>query len=293
MKVFFTWMIDPEDPKIWKHFNVDGILVSLSSMLRGKTLDRLTYLGFKRTYKYQGILIVDSLTKSIWSNGKDFERQLGNILVLQLSLGADYVIHRDYPLINKLVSEDEGWQLLRKNLKAAEIYLDTAKRLGIEVITVAHGWDAASYAWSAERLAAMGSKYIAIGSLLPLVRRKRTTIIDIVRAVREIVGPSIKIHVLGVFSPTIVAELRNMVDSIDTSSHVRAASAREVYYLAKNSLQRAKISRLGYSMLVKNAKGDRLLEEFLSKIFSSQDFVSMKYWLAVYNAYTIMKFVSL
>lgn len=292
MKVFFTWMVEPEDPRLWEYFNVDGILVSLSSILRSKKLDRLTSLGFKRVYKYQGTLVVDSLVKSIWNDENDFERPLKDVLGLQLSLGADIIIQRDYPLINKQVSENEGWRLLMKNLKAAEIYLDIARRLGIEVITVAHGWDATSYKWSAEKLASMGSNYIAIGSLVPLVKREPTTIIDIAKSIREVVGPSIKIHILGVFSPTIITKLKGVVDSIDTSSHVRAASMREIYHLTKDGLRRIKISRLGYSQLLRNVREDRFLKEFLDKIFSSRDFVSMKYWLAIYNAYMIKKFIS-
>jgi len=291
LKIYLTWRLNPQDPPYWKYMEVDGILISLGNIMNSKRhMDHLISKGFKTCFNYRGKLIVDSLISSLWSH-ENKAIPINVIFNIQVGLGADYIIQKDHPLVNKQLSQEAKQKILQRNLDLAEVYLKLADKLGVEVITVAHGWNVESYTYSARKLAEMGSNYIAIGSLVPLIKEgKLNQIKKIVKSIRHEIGRKTKLHLLGVLSPSMLNYLKNIVDSLDTSSHIRAAYLREIYYLTKDNIRRCKISKLGYHKLLKISLGDPILERAINEILSAKDFSKMKYWLSIYNARVLMKY---
>ena len=291
MKLLLAWFADPPDPPYWEWIpNLDGLLISLSS-LKVRTIERLSLRGIKNHLGMHSQLLIDSLTNMLWRKGGiDELRTQAWILHTQKLLGADMLIHKDYPFIVKGLSKELKEKLLRRTIINAELALRIAENLGMEIILVIQGWDKDSYVRCAKAFKDLGVKYVGIGSLAPKTRREKPLIVDIVRTIRDILGRNVKIHVFGVSTPSLIKELIGLVDSIDTSAPLRAAVVREVMMIVNGEPRRHKLWEVGREGLI-NSVSDSTEEVLVEKILKAKKLRDAIRYLAILNAYRLIKWV--
>ncbi|GAB5550250.1 MAG: hypothetical protein SangKO_100100 [Sandaracinaceae bacterium] len=88
-------------------------------------------------------------------------------------------------------------------------------------IGAVQGWDPASYARAAKTLVDEGYGYLGLGGL---VRSKTKDVLDAVHAVRQAVGPGVKLHLFGVARIDAIPILHRMeLTSFDSASPLRRA----------------------------------------------------------------------
>lgn len=285
MKVFLTWYASPPDPYYWLWIrDIDGVVVKLSSMT-WKQLDLASLRGLKKMLGLSSTLVVDSLLEPL---GGSFNEQYQSwVLYVQRLLGADVLVHRDYPVGFASSSTEVREKLFRKTLVNAELALKLADRLGVDVMLVTQGWDLSSYTRCARHYAEMGAKYVGIGSLVPK-KSNRRFIVEVASAVRESVGKKVHVHVFGVMSPSMVLELSRYVNSVDVSTPIRAAVAREVLVETRRGLRRVHVSLIGEKALYVLLRKVPGLDKRVESARSSRELIRC---LAVYNAHIIVDWV--
>ena len=97
------------------------------------------------------------------------------------------------------------------------------------------GWDVASYAAAAKRLAIAGYDMLAVGGL---VRSRTPEILAIAKGVAAAVGPNVRLHLLGVARDDIIPDLARLgIFSFDSASPMRTSwmSATKNYLLGDTS----------------------------------------------------------
>jgi tRNA-guanine family transglycosylase len=285
LKVFLSWYADPPDPPYWLWIKeLDGIVVSLHSFKRKTLLDAVTLRGLRRFIGCDKAIIVDSPPFSLFSSLNSHVEPLQSwILYTQRLLGADILVHRDIPLIN--ASENVRDKLLRRTMLNAEHALRVAEKLSVDIMLVVQGWDIDSYTMCARYYRDLGAKYVAIGSLVP--KRGNTEFIEkVTKCVREILGRSAHLHLLGIANPSVALKLNKYVDSIDVSTPIRAAIARNVLIEMNGGLRRVNLNIIGeqqlYELLEKVSKD---LSHELRKAKGVRDIIRL---LAIYNAYVLI-----
>jgi hypothetical protein len=83
------------------------------------------------------------------------------------------------------------------------------------------GWDINSYVEAAEECKTIGYDYLAIGGL---VKRSTDEILEILRKIREAVGPEIDLHVLGVARFATIDDFVEIgITSMDSATYLRRA----------------------------------------------------------------------
>jgi tRNA-guanine family transglycosylase len=286
LKVFLSWYADPPDPPYWLWIKeLDGIVVSLHSFIKRKTLlDAVTLRGLRRFIGCDKTIIVDSLPFSLFSNLNSHVEPLQSwILYTQRLLGADILVHRDIPLIN--ASENVRDKLLRRTMLNAEHALRIAEKLNVDIMLVVQGWDIDSYTMCARYYRDLGAKYVAIGSLVP--KRGDTEFVKkVTKSVREILGRSAHLHLLGIANPSVALKLNKYVDSVDVSTPIRAAMARNVLIEMNGRLRRVNLNIIGEQQLYELLeKVNKDLPHELRKAKSIRDIIRL---LAIYNAHVLI-----
>lgn len=285
MKVLLTWYANPPDPYYWLWIrDLDGVVVKLSSMTH-KQLEHMQLRGLKRTLGLESMLVVDSLMEPLGSGL--VEKLQSWILYMQRLLGADVLVHRDYPVGFLDGNVEDREKFLRKTMLNAEMAVKLADKLGVEIMLVAQGWDLKSYTKCALHYSEIGARYIGVGSLVPK-RSNRRFLVEVVSAIRRAVGSRAHVHVFGVMSPLAALELFKYVDSVDISTPIRAAVAREVFVEVNGRLRRIHVSLIGEKGLHELVSRVPELEKLAEKTLSSRELIRC---LAIYNAYTIVDWV--
>lgn len=287
MKVFLSWYASPPDPPYWLWVrSLDGIVVALHSLRRG-VLDSVIVRGLKRSLGCGKTLVVDSLPFSLYSGARGFAEPLQSwVLYVQRMLGADILVHRDYPLVK--ASEGERERLLKRTILNAEHALKVAEKLGVNVMLVVQGWDIESYTRCAEHYKSLGAKYIGIGSLVPK-KGNAEFLESVIKAIREVLSQNTYVHLFGVSSPRLALKLAKYVDSIDISTPIRAAAAREVIVEIGGRLKRVHISAIGEEQLHKMLEIVSL--DLLEKFKNAKRLRDAVRAIAVYNAYVLINWL--
>lgn len=290
MKIFLTWYADPPDPPYWVWIkDLDGVLVSLQS-LRGCAIDRFGLRGLRGYLSGNASVMVDSLTTSLARYPpKELEPLQSWVLYVQRMLGADILIHRDTPLVRVRENRELREKLLKRTILNAEHALKLSERLGIDVMLVAQGWDLESYTRCAEKYAELGAKYVGVGSLVPR-RSDPRYVEEVVAAVRLVVGGKTHVHAFGVMSPRSGARLAKYVDSVDISTPMRAAIARQMVVTdSVGRLRRVHLSTVTEAFVYEMLRS--FSEELAEKAVRARTAREMVRYLAVYNAYTVIKWL--
>lgn len=289
MKIFLTWYADPPDPPYWVWIkDLDGILVTLQSM-RGSTVDKIGLLGFRRYLGSEIKVIVDSLVTSFSRHPLSvLEPAQSWVLYTQRMLGADILVHRDIPLIKVRENRELREKLFKRTILNAELALKLSDRLGVEVMPVAQGWDLESYRECAEKYVKLGVKYVGVGSLVP--KRGDPKYVEKVTAtVREAVSRKVHIHVFGVMSPGSGARLAKHVDSVDISTPIRAAIARQMIVNSMGKLKRIHLSTATETFVYEMLRS--FSEELAEKVKRARTAREMVRYLAVYNAHVLVSWL--
>jgi hypothetical protein len=118
-------------------------------------------------------------------------------------------------------------------LENARKFLDAAKPLGnrFTPVGVIQGWSPDSMAMAAEKLQAMGYKYLAAGGMVPLKSPQIHACLD---AIREKIRPDMGLHILGFAKADQIHEFtRHNITSFDTTSPLLRAfkDSKVNYYL--------------------------------------------------------------
>src|SRR5206468_859894 len=113
------------------------------------------------------------------------------------------------------------------------------------------GWDPASYAGAARAYVRMGYDYLALGGL---VRTRTSEVLGTVRAVRDAVGPGVRLHLFGLGRLRAVPEFARLgVSSVDSTSYLRQAWVRtaQSYVLPHAAYAALRIPESGKSFRAK------------------------------------------
>lgn len=132
---------------------------------------------------------------------------------------------------------DEALRRYELTLANAERFLVASKRLGnrFTPIGVIQGWSPYSMGQAARRLKSMGYRYLAVGGMVPLKAAEIHMCLD---AIRGVVGPEIRLHILGFAKADNIHEfVRHGISSFDTTSPLIRAfkDAKANYYLPNGS----------------------------------------------------------
>jgi queuine tRNA-ribosyltransferase-like protein len=120
-------------------------------------------------------------------------------------------------------------------LDNADRFLKASKRLGnrFTPMGAVQGWSPDSMGEAARRLKAMGYSYLAVGGMVPLKAPEIHACLD---AIREAVGPDLKLHVLGFAKADQIHEFtRHGITSFDTTSPlIRSFTDEKANYYLPN-----------------------------------------------------------
>jgi len=204
-------------------------------------------------------------------------------------IGSDMLVSKDYPLVG-IKDKYLRYKLLMKNIRLAELSIKLADKLGKNIMLIVQGWDLNSYLYCAMTYMNLGVKYIGIGSLVPHKSDPKFTI-KIVKEIRSAIGNNVWIHLFGIAGWTIINKMKSYINSVDTSTPMRAASNREIIFY-DGKFRRIKISSFdGYFVIREklNNTSDEIEYQLLKNIIRSKDFITQRKYLALYNAYTMLK----
>ncbi len=296
-RIFVTWYAEPEDPHYWKWFPVEGLVVSLKSILsmpRWK-LARTLSEGFKKYFDFAGTLIIDSFTTWLHSRvGFSLDTPQYHVLYMQYLLGSDVLVQKDYPYITAMDKKMRE-RLFKKNLVNAEAALKMGEKLGRDVMLVVQGWDLDSYKRCAQLYKELGAKYVGIGSLAP--RSTDTRFVEaVVKEVREEVGNSTWLHLFGVANVDVLARVASHIDSADVSTPAIAASRKEMLVWDGKRFTRLKTTSLiGVSLLkqISQEADDSFEKDILDKILEANSLRIKNRLLMIYNTYVFLKYISI
>jgi hypothetical protein len=297
-RLYLTWFIEPEDPHYWDFFSIDGLVVSMKSIMNMRQhrgvhmLTRLLSEGFRRFYGYNGPLIVDSMTQPLHAVGGLQVSHLSQAQVLytQYVLGSDILVHRDYPILH-VKDHEVRVKLFSRNLINAEAALRFGESLGREVMLVVQGWNLDTYVKCVQYYRDLGARYIGVGSLVPH-KGDASFIINVVRAVRDVLGGRVHLHLFGVGGLNMLREVASLVDSIDVSTPAIAAGKKEVLIPSGNGIIRVKVNSMsGISMLKERLEStnDSIESLLIGRILNAESLKEENRSVMLYNAYVLTR----
>jgi Queuine tRNA-ribosyltransferase len=150
----------------------------------------------------------------------------------------DHIIFDFEPILEGM---DGGSKEARRRFEItlgnAETFLKASHGLGnrFTPLGVVQGWSPGSMAAAAERLVAMGYRYLAVGGTVPL---KAAQIHQCLRAIRSAIPGDISLHILGFAKADEIHEFQHYgIESFDSASPMIRAfkDARSNYYLSASN----------------------------------------------------------
>jgi hypothetical protein len=203
--------------------NYDGILVSraVAEKSRGKK-ERINAMGvhrFLRVPREYPIMGDCGAFDYIMSETPPYTT--ADVLHYYTRLGFDFGVSVDHLIVKATEhAKDFRYGLTIHN---AEEFLREHRATGLPwtPIGAVQGWSPESYAEAARQYAAMGYDYIGLGGL---VRTSTAELFRVVRAVREQVPDTMRIHLFGIARPRAIGQFADMgVTSVDSASFLRRA----------------------------------------------------------------------
>jgi len=205
------------EPKPWKYFKVDAIMISAWEIIKSPALKRAVIAGKLRDIlDFDGILYCDSGAFQAFKKGVELDVQELNELYKHI--GADFYLNLDViPNIND--SEEERRKKMEKTFKNFEVLSKFHN-----VIFVAHPPPAQAL-YMCEQV---NSDYIAIGGLVPysvhyMQKSSKKLIVETIWSVQQ--RKPVRTHVLGIGSPSFQPTLKVLGVYSTDSAHWRRAAA--------------------------------------------------------------------
>ena len=150
----------------------------------------------------------------------------------------DHIIFDFEPILDGMDGgSEEAERRFDITLANAEVFLKASRRLGnrFTPLGVVQGWSPGSMAVAAERLVAMGYRYLAVGGTVPL---KSSQIHQCLRSIRAAIPAEIRLHILGFAKADDIHEFQTYgIGSFDSASPMIRAfkDARANYYLSASN----------------------------------------------------------
>jgi len=146
----------------------------------------------------------------------------------QLAQAGDVVIAPDHMLIPLPGVDLHARRCFNRTSAAA--FLVLCQRTGLTPMACVHGADLAERIAYAQWLVSLGYTHLALGGLAGRASQ-RTLVLTAVQAIRQAV-PDVWLHVLGLSSPSYVAEWRALgIQSCDGASHFKQAFTAGRYFM--------------------------------------------------------------
>lgn len=155
---------------------------------------------------------------------------VSEVIDFYAGIGVDEGISVDHVILGYDASLDEAGGVPEDWLERQAITIELAadflaehQRRGCDFVPIgaAQGWSPQSYAFSVDRLQAIGYTRIALGGMVPL---KSMQIIDCLEAIREVRAKGTSLHLLGISRTEHYATFRALgVQSLDSTSPFRQA----------------------------------------------------------------------
>lgn len=160
-------------------------------------------------------------------------------------------------------------------LENADAFRREAKAIDalFKPLGVVQGWSPDSMAEAARRLVAMGYDYLALGGMVPL---KSPEIKQCLAAIREIVPPATRLHILGFAKADDIDSFHSYdIASFDTTSPLIRAfkDAKQNYYLPGNGLGLRYFTSIRVPQALENPRLQRTVKR---GVFRAEDLVTME-----------------
>jgi hypothetical protein len=233
--------------------NYDGILISKVVAEKSKKKKELiNRLGVHRSLRVpRQFPIMGDCGAFGYINEKVPPYTTEEILEYYTRLDFDYGVSIDHLIVTATEAEKKArYDLTVEN--AAE-FLKTHRKAGLPwtPIGAVQGWDAKSYAAAAKKYVDMGYDYIALGGL---VRSSTSDIVEILKAVHEVVPATVRVHLFGLARLAGLSVFTKLgVTSVDSASFLRQAWMRTTtsYVLPEESFAALRIPEAGKSFRAK------------------------------------------
>ena len=202
--------------------NYDGILISkiVAEQSKKKT-ERITRLGVHRHLRVpRDFPVMGDCGAFGYINYYDPPFSTSEILDYYTRLDFDFGVSIDHFAIGEEADRNRRYELTIHN---ARDFIVEHRKLGLAwtPIGAVQGWDEASFSKAALQYAKMGYQYIAVGAM---VRRRTPEILSIIKAVRQVIPPEMKLHLFGVARLDAIQEFAKAgVNSADSASCLRKA----------------------------------------------------------------------
>jgi hypothetical protein len=203
--------------------NYDGILISKVVAEKSKTKkERINRHGVHRFLRVpREFPIMGDCGAFGYINEKVPPYSTEEILDYYTRLDFDFGVSIDHLIVASTESEKkERYELTIQN--AAEFLKKHGKaKLPWTPIGAVQGWDPKSYASAAKKYVAMGYEYIGLGGL---VRTSTRDILDVLRAVHDVVPSHVQMHLFGLARLGSMEAFASLgVRSVDSASFLRRA----------------------------------------------------------------------
>jgi hypothetical protein len=218
-----SWENQVFSHEIYGHTNSDGFLLSRAiaecTKLKKERINALGVHGYIRIPNTIPVMGDCGAFDYIEQESPPYTTD--DVLDYYTRLGFDYGVSVDHLIVPAFM--DKAKYRYDLTIHNADEFLKEHRTRGLswEPIGSVQGWDPWSYAECARQYAAMGYRYIALGSL---VRKKTSEIINLLQAVRSVVPDSMKIHLFGIGRVNATREFEALgVTSVDSASPLRKA----------------------------------------------------------------------
>jgi hypothetical protein len=260
-----TYRRDPATDDVYAHESFgdepcyDGILISRSALPEaGAKRRRIDEIGLRRVLRLPPSYgLLGDCGAFGYVNQPEPIYETHEVLQFYQRVGVDYGVSIDHIIFPAFPEQKQFRYDLTIRNALEFLRLHRLAGLPFTPVGAVQGWDEDSYRKAARLLVDAGYDMLAIGGL---VRTTTATILGIVSAVVEEVGPGTRLHLLGVARDALTPKLAELgIFSFDSASPIRTAwtSATKNYLLGSDSYTAIRIPFVDPD--VNGTRGDNIL----------------------------------
>jgi hypothetical protein len=233
--------------------NYDGILISKVVAEKSKSKkERINRLGVHRFLRVpREFPIMGDCGAFGYINEDVPPYTTEEVIEYYTRLDFDFGVSLDHLIVTATEAKKKARYDLTIENAAAFLKQHRKAKLPWTPIGAVQGWDPKSYAAAAKKYVAMGYDYIGLGGL---VRSSTPDIIETLRAVHDVVPPTVRIHLFGLARLNGLAVFSRLgVSSVDSASFLRQAWMRTTtsYVMPGESFAALRIPEAGKSFRAK------------------------------------------
>ena len=233
--------------------NYDGLLISKVVAEKSKSKkERINRLGVHRFLRVpREFPIMGDCGAFGYINEDVPPYTTEEVLEYYTRLDFDFGVSLDHLIVTATEAKKKARYDLTIENAAAFLKQHRKAKLPWTPMGAVQGWDPKSYAAAAKKYVAMGYDYIGLGGL---VRSSTLDIIEILRAVHDVVPTSVRMHLFGLARLNGLAMFTRLgVSSVDSASFLRQAWMRTTtsYVMPSESFAALRIPEAGKSFRAK------------------------------------------